>query len=90
MINLIFTFYLEIVIIISFWVVQTNMQLHALDTPFLIDHASFTMGVCRHLCAMLMVMENAVFGDKANEWVTCDATKREHVNGAGTFRYTRL
>lgn len=88
MINLIVTFYLEIVIIISFWVMgQTNMQLHALDTPFLIDHASFTMGVCRHLCAMLMGMENAVFGDKSNEWVTCEATKREHVNGAGTFRY---
>lgn len=54
---------------------------------FLIDHASFTMGVCRYLCEMLKEVENAVFGDKANEWVTCDATKREHVNGAGTFRY---
>lgn len=53
----------------------------------MIDHASFTMGVCSHLCAMLMELENAVFGDKANEWVTCDATKWEHVNGAGTFRY---
>lgn len=61
-----------------------------MDPRFLIDHASFTMGVCRHLCVMLMELENDVFGDKANEWVTCDATKREHVNGAGTFRYINM
>lgn len=45
------------------------------------------MGVCRQLCSMLKDTENDIFGDKANEWVTCDATKREHVNGAGTFRF---
>lgn len=61
--------------------------LHETKKP---DHASFTMGVCRHLCAMLMGMENAVFGDKSNEWVTCEATKREHVNGAGTFRQAMI
>lgn len=44
------------------------------------------MGVCRHLCAMMKKM----FGDRANEWVTCDATKREYVNGAGTFRYMNI
>lgn len=60
---------------------------HVLDFTFLIDHASFSMGVCRHLCAMLEKTENDVFGDRANEWVTCDATKREYLDGAGTFRY---
>nr|XP_034315108.1 E3 ubiquitin-protein ligase rnf213-alpha-like isoform X1 [Crassostrea gigas] len=54
------------------------------------DHASFSMGVCRHLCAMLEKTENDVFGDRANEWVTCDATKREYLDGAGTFRQAMI
>lgn len=48
------------------------------------------MGVCRHLCAMMKKTKKVVFGDKENEWVTCDATKREYVNGAGTFRYMNI
>ena len=52
----------------------------------LVGKITFMQGVGRHLAALMKEKEETM-GQSAESWLYAEATKRECLNRAGTFRY---